>query len=84
MSHNLTFIQKAMKTILPKRWADDMEADSKSWIAHCPCGHSISIWDLGGIRWKAKGNPRAWIKCRKCGKASFHKLIKVESQARRR
>lgn len=53
-----------------------MEAESRSWIVRCECGHARSIWDLGGIRWKAAGNPRKYMLCPSCGKPSWHKVSK--------
>jgi hypothetical protein len=69
-------IQKLFKAILPKSMAADMEAESRSWIFQCECGNSTSIWDIGGIRWKSKGNSKAWIKCPHCGKAKMQTLSK--------
>jgi len=53
-----------------------MEADSRSWMMRCSCGFARSIWELGGIRWKAAGQPRtfSFMKCPQCGKRSWHKL----------
>jgi hypothetical protein len=55
-----------------------MERESRSWIARCPCGHARSVWELGGIRWKAKGTPRRLMRCPACGNSSWH-LISYES-----
>ena len=60
-----------MTRILPSKWAAQMEADSRAWKAVCECGHSQSIWDLGGIRWKAKCNPRTRLHCQACGKLTW-------------
>ena len=61
-------IQKLFLAILPKSMADDMRADSKSWIMVCrTCGERRSVWDAGGIRWGAysKGK-RTLCFCTKC------------------
>lgn len=48
------------------------EADSRAWAGECKhCGAINSIWDLGGIRYKASGEPTMRIKCRGCGKFGF-------------
>ena len=53
------------------------EAESRSWIATCPhCGASASIWDLGGIRYKASGTPSIRFKCPSCGKSGMHRVEK--------
>ena len=52
-----------------------MEADSRAWKLHCPhCGHTVSIWDLGGIRYKAYGSSRMLRRCRNCGQRRWHLL----------
>ena len=51
------------------------EAESRQWIATCPnCGKATSIWDLGGIRYKACGNPLRGIRCANCNKFGLHKV----------
>jgi hypothetical protein len=32
------------------------------------CGREASIWDLGGIRWKAAGAPRRRLNCSACAR----------------
>jgi ribosomal protein S27E len=55
-----------------------MEAHSRAWLVRCPnCGHERSIWELGGIRYKAAGNPRLRLTCPKCGKAGWHEVHKA-------
>ena len=55
-----------------------MEAHSRAWLVRCPhCGHERSIWDLGGIRYKAAGNPRLRLSCPNCGKAGWHEVSKA-------
>jgi hypothetical protein len=45
----------------------------------CPkCEFEESYWDLGGIRWKAKGNSRNLRKCPNCGERSWHQTYKKE------
>jgi len=67
-----SFIQKFFKVILPQKLADDMETESRSWMLQCPdCKHECSIWEMGGIRWKAAGNPRMYRRCPNCGKTTW-------------
>lgn len=63
--------QRFFLAIFPKSWGESMEADSRKWKSHCKCGAFISIWDLGGIRWKAYGEPRQLRKCKGCGKITW-------------
>ena len=71
-------LQRFFVRILPRRWAESMEADSRLWMMRCSCGFARSIWELGGIRWKAAGQPRtfSFMKCSQCGKRSWHKLVR--------
>ncbi len=71
----MTFLQRFLTSVFPRSWADDMEAESRRWMVRCSCGFERSLWDLGGIRWKAKGNsPRWYMRCAHCGQRSWHKV----------
>jgi transposase-like protein len=54
----------------------DAEAESKLWMAECPnCHAKTSIWDLGGIRYKAAGDGSwAVYRCTHCGKSGWHHI----------
>ena len=66
-------VQDLFLKLLPAKWANDMEADSRRWMIRCPkCGFEQSYWDMGGIRWKAVGNQRNFMRCIRCGKRSWH------------
>ena len=67
----MSSIQKFFGALLPRSWAARMEAESRSWIAHCSCGGARSIWDMGGIRWGAAGQPRRYLFCPECGQYSW-------------
>jgi hypothetical protein len=55
-----------------------MEAESRAWKVRCEtCGAERSVWDIGGIRWKAAGNRRSLIMCQGCGGARWHGLHKT-------
>ena len=63
----MSAIQTFFKRIFPKRWAESMEADSRAWKVTCSkCAHVISIWDMGGIRWKATGGKKLLWRCPAC------------------
>ncbi len=65
----MTTIQRFFTAVLPQKWADDMRAESQAWrIRCCGCGASRSIWDAGGIRWKAASvSKRTLVRCSHCG-----------------
>jgi uncharacterized OB-fold protein len=56
--------------------AGDMERESREWKVICPrCGRERSIWELGGIRYKARSRgKRMGMKCDACGRWRMHKV----------
>jgi hypothetical protein len=74
-----SWIQRLLKSVLPSAWARDMEAASRSWKILCPCGQERSVWDVGGVRWKAWGNPRRLMRCSRCGKLTWHTVYRTPS-----
>lgn len=74
----MSLIQRIFGTFLSRRAAESMEAESRSWMVRCSCGFSRSVWELGGIRWKATGEPRQYLKCPQCGKSSWHTVSRVD------
>jgi RNase P subunit RPR2 len=65
----MTFIQKLIISILPEQWSADIRAETKSWVLTCPnCGAVQSVWDLGGVRFKAASVGKSVLtKCAQCG-----------------
>jgi predicted RNA-binding Zn-ribbon protein involved in translation (DUF1610 family) len=72
----MTLIQKLVTSLAPKRIAEEMEAESRDWKMICPqCGHVRSVWDAGGIRWKARSvGKRMLQRCPGCGKNVWAKV----------
>ena len=68
----MSFVQRFFTAIFPAGWAQSMEADSRRWMVRCPCGFERSVWDIGGIRWKAIGTPKWFRKCPSCGHRHWH------------
>jgi hypothetical protein len=57
--------------------ASGMEAESRSWMVKCPhCGYERSVWELGGVRYKASGTSRWLRRCPNCGKVGWHKVYR--------
>jgi hypothetical protein len=55
-----------------------MEAESRSWIVECPaCHYGRSVWDMGGVRYRAAGNARQLLRCPQCGKTGWHRLVQA-------
>ncbi len=73
----MSAIQRFFKLILPQSWGESMEAESREWNVICPCGHTRSVWDIGGIRWKAKGEKGVLMTCGKCRERTIHKVVRL-------
>jgi hypothetical protein len=75
----LSRFQQLISKIVPRSWASSMEAESRAWIVGCPaCCFERSIWDLGGIRWKATGSKRILARCPNCGKVAWQNVYYQE------
>jgi hypothetical protein len=73
----MTSMQQFFMKVLPSAWAESMHTESQQWMVRCgSCGHERSVWELGGIRWKAGGNPRQLRVCPHCGQRNWHSLYR--------
>ncbi len=75
----MTRIQRFFMAVLPRRWADEMRAESQAWQMRCSrCGATRSVWDAGGIRWQAAAaRKQALVFCPQCGErrsATFQRI----------
>jgi hypothetical protein len=68
----MTFIQQLFTAVFPRSWAEAMRAESLRWMIRYPCGFERSVWECGGIRWKAKGSPRRRMVCPQCKQRTWH------------
>jgi hypothetical protein len=56
-----------------------MEAESRNWMIRCPaCGYERSVWETGGIRYKASGTTRQLRQCPQCGERTWHTIYRRE------
>lgn len=54
-----------------------MEAESRGWLIVCPdCGLARSVWETGGVRYKASGTSRVGMACPRCGRTGWHRIEK--------
>ena len=67
-----------------RRWATAaMEAESREWLVRCPaCGHERSVWDLGGVRYKARGTKRILRRCPACQQLGWHLVYRQRDGVR--
>jgi hypothetical protein len=76
----MTRIQKFFKTVLPNSWAESMEKESREWLMKClDCGLEQSVWEAGGIRWKASGRKQTKSYCEKCDFLTWHEIYRKSS-----
>ena len=49
-----------------------IEAESRRWFMQCPrCGYETSVWESGGMRYRALGTAYRFGRCRGCGKSGM-------------
>lgn len=65
-----------LRFILPAKAFAAIKAGTKEWLAECPVGHKQDLWDAGGVRYKASGEPRRLGHCPDCGKSAMLKIRK--------
>jgi len=71
----MTRTQRLLTGLVPRAWAAAMEADSRRWMVRChACGFARSIWEIGGVRWKATGSSATWRRCPGCGARGRHTI----------
>lgn len=64
----MPLLRSLILAVVPRSAREALERESRLWMLICPkCGEEKSFWDIGGIRYKAVGNPRKLIRCAKCG-----------------
>ncbi|MEO6540956.1 MAG: hypothetical protein ABIN74_08210 [Ferruginibacter sp.] len=73
----LSIAQKIIRFFTSRSLFEKMMEDSMRYRFTCSCGKESSIWDIGGIRYKAAGKPSTGIKCPHCGKFAMQKIYKV-------
>jgi len=72
-----SFWQKLFKALLSKEAFASMESESRQWMVQCQnCKYERSVWEMGGIRWKAAGNQRALRICQNCDQKGWHRIYK--------
>ncbi len=50
-------------------------------MMQCPdCGHERSVWDAGGIRYKASGTVRRLGRCPNCQQLRMLRVYRSETQ----
>lgn len=75
----MSLIQRFLHFILPASLFASMEAESKQWFIVCQtCGFKKSVWDMGGIRYKAASAGKvSYYKCPQCMQRRWFKWTKI-------
>lgn len=69
----MSFLRKLVFFFVSRETAMKMEAESRRWLAVCPnCQRATSIWDLGGLRYKAAGTKMTRLTCSGCKQSGWH------------
>ena len=77
----MSSLQKLVVALLPGKWAASLESESRTWIMRCSsCGLERSVWEAGGIRWKAAGTARRYLFCPKCGGSHWYTIYKRQTE----
>jgi hypothetical protein len=77
----MSLIQRLLMRVLPERCAQDLKASSESWRIVCGnCGDSRSVWEAGGVRWRARSaGKRVWQRCPGCELNSWAAVERIEA-----
>lgn len=79
----MSLIQRFFMAILPKSWGESMKYDSEHWQCRCTtCGTTRTIWEIGGIRWKAYSRGKiSLIYCPTCKTLRAHAIEPTPASA---
>ena len=70
----MSFLRRFFTRVSPEL-ARKMESESRRWMMQCQsCGHEVSVWDAGGIRYKARGTVRRLARCSRCNKLGMMRI----------
>lgn len=78
----MNFIQRLFTRFVSPGTRAAMEAESREWMIRCPkCGFEQSVWESGGVRYKAYGTSRQYRGCPQCGQGSWHTVYRKKAAA---
>ena len=73
----MSLFQRLILSLVSPRLAEAMEQDSRLWTMRClTCGSEISIWEAGGVRYRAAKRSRTLYRCLKCSRIRCHEVYK--------
>jgi uncharacterized Zn finger protein len=69
----MPMLRDTILRLMPASWRDAAIAESRQWATSCrSCGAESTVWDLGGLRWTARGNKVLRMRCAGCGSFTGH------------
>jgi len=72
-----------LRLLMPAEIYRQMELESRDWYFTCEaCGNEFTVWDSGGIRYKASGNPVRLVRCPACRTRAMMKLRRRSEESR--
>lgn len=74
----MTKFQQFLERWLPSKLFQSIQSESSAWILTCPCGQKRSVWEIGGVRWKASGTAKRLLPCSGCGQNTWQTLTYEE------
>jgi len=71
--------QKLFTELVSPSTAARMEAESRTWMVRCSnCGYERSVWETGGVLYKAAGTSYWYRRCPNCHKLAWQKVYRKE------
>ena len=64
----MPILRNIILKVLPAKARAAAIAESREWMIICPsCGSKKSVWDTGGLRWKARASDQRTLgRCSTC------------------
>lgn len=79
---DMSITQNIAKHLLSDRLYESLRGESQTWVMRCPCGAETSVWDMGGVRWKAAGEPQRMGTCRTCQRSFWGQVYRQADRTR--
>ncbi len=79
----MSFAQRFARRIVSEKLFRDFETETRKWVVECTtCGDQRDLWDLGGIKYKARGTSYTVGKCYACNARRTFKIWKKGAAGR--
>lgn len=78
----MPFVRNLFLKLVSEERAAAIEKESRQWVMQCPCGYERSVWDMGGLRYKAAGSPKRLTRCPSCRNREWHTLVRRFDEGR--